>query len=240
MTTAQTTLISLSELFRTSWNRYWAQIGTLLLISLAGWAVNFVITIAALGMPYALSTIGLAEDSAVPDLNARGLILTTIISLLLTAATTSFTIAALMTNSSSFRVLASIVRRSYLPLLLAGLLVGILSIAGFLALVIPGFIVLTRLLLTDCMVVVEKRTIFDAIQQSWRATRGLGFALFLRFFAYGLCAVSFAFILSFAPLGGMVSSVVISPFTTLILYLLYQSVTRATTPSPLNHVGSKE
>ena len=63
-------------------------------------------------------------------------------------------------------------------ILLATLLIGLAVVAGFIALVIPGLIVLVRLIATIPAVVVERATGGRALGRSWELVRGRSWQVF--------------------------------------------------------------
>lgn len=108
---------------------------------------------------------------------------------------------------------------------------------GFLLLVIPGIIVLVRFTFGSAVLVVEGRKGRKALGRSWRLAKGyfwkiLG-ALFLAFLIAGIVAailsvpgnIAFAAVgpsgWPLAALGDSLGTVITTPFTTLIIVLLY-------------------
>lgn len=111
--------------------------------------------------------------------------------------------------------------------------VGILSVlaiaAGFILLVIPGFIVLTHLVCTIPVVVVERRRGGDALSRSWQLVRGFGWPVFGAIVVTALLTGIVNAILT-APVGAgwfarglaaAIGSIVTTPFTALVIGLIY-------------------
>lgn len=66
----------------------------------------------------------------------------------------------------------------YVPIVLSNLLVILLTIAGFVALIIPGIIIACRLAFVSYLVMDKKMDAFEAIETSWKITRGHGLTIF--------------------------------------------------------------
>lgn len=83
--------------------------------------------------------------------------------------------------------------QNYLSIILANLLVAALVIIGLFALIIPGIIIGCRLSFVAYIVMDKKVDPIEAVEMSWRLTRGHGWTIFLMgfvsFFIYilGLC-----------------------------------------------------
>lgn len=69
--------------------------------------------------------------------------------------------------------------RNYLHAVLAGLLVGIIIMIGFVLLIVPGIIFACKLSFTPYLVVDRKLSAIAAIQESWRMTTGHAWKVFL-------------------------------------------------------------
>lgn len=78
----------------------------------------------------------------------------------------------------------------YLNIVLANLLVVSLTAIAFVALVIPGIIVACRLAFVPYLVMDKDMDPVDAVEESWRMTRGLGWSIF------GMAIVSFFIIIA--------------------------------------------
>jgi hypothetical protein len=64
------------------------------------------------------------------------------------------------------------------PLFLAGILVGILFLIGFVLLIVPGLIVLTFLAVVVPVIVLERKGVIDAFRRSIELVRGNAFQVF--------------------------------------------------------------
>jgi hypothetical protein len=67
---------------------------------------------------------------------------------------------------------------NYLGIVLANLLVIALVVLGFFALIIPGIIVSCRLMFVSYIVMDKKVDAIEAVEMSWRLTRGHGWQIF--------------------------------------------------------------
>jgi hypothetical protein len=68
---------------------------------------------------------------------------------------------------------------NYLHIILANLLVFALVVLGFFALIIPGIIILCRLAFVSYIVMDKKLDPIEAVELSWKLTRGYGWQIFL-------------------------------------------------------------
>jgi uncharacterized membrane protein len=73
---------------------------------------------------------------------------------------------------------------NYLNIILANLLVFALVVLGFFALIIPGIIIACRLAFTAYIIMDKKLDPIEAVELSWKLTRGHGW----RIFAMGLAS----------------------------------------------------
>ncbi len=69
--------------------------------------------------------------------------------------------------------------QNYLHIVLANLLVVALVVIGFFALIIPGIIIACRLVFVSYIVMDKKLDPIEAVELSWRLTRGHGWTIFL-------------------------------------------------------------
>ncbi|MGD9928779.1 MAG: hypothetical protein AB7U05_02065 [Mangrovibacterium sp.] len=67
---------------------------------------------------------------------------------------------------------------NYLNIILANLLKTALVVMGFLFLIIPGIVLLCRLAFVSYLVMDEKLDPIQAIERSWKLTRGIGWNIF--------------------------------------------------------------
>jgi uncharacterized membrane protein len=68
---------------------------------------------------------------------------------------------------------------NYLSIILANLLVTALIIIGFIALIIPGIIIACRLAFVPYIIMDKKLDPIEAVELSWKLTRGHGWTIFL-------------------------------------------------------------
>lgn len=85
---------------------------------------------------------------------------------------------------------------NYLHIILANLLVFALVVLGLFALIIPGIIIGCRLAFVSFIVMDKKLDPFEAVELSWKLTKGYGWQIFLMGFVSFFIAV-FGFILLF-------------------------------------------
>lgn len=84
---------------------------------------------------------------------------------------------------------------NYLHIVLANLLVFALVILGMFALIIPGIIIACRLVFVSYIVMDKKLDPIEAVELSWKLTRGHGWKIFFMGFAsffiliFGLCMI---------------------------------------------------
>lgn len=78
--------------------------------------------------------------------------------------------------------------QNYWNAVLAGLLVGVIVVIGFVLLIVPGIIFACKLAFTPYLVVDRKMDVIDAIKESWNMTRGHAGQVFL----IGLLAIPIA------------------------------------------------
>ena len=92
-----------------------------------------------------------------------------------------------------FELLISGFWKNYLYIILANLLVTALIVLGFFALIIPGIIIACRLVFVSYIVMDKKLDPIEAVELSWKLTRGHGWRIFamgiVSFFIiiFGLC-----------------------------------------------------
>jgi uncharacterized membrane protein len=84
---------------------------------------------------------------------------------------------------------------NYLSIILANLLVIALVVLGFFALIIPGIIIACRLVFVPYIIMDKKLDPIEAVEQSWKLTRGHGWTIFFMGFVsffiiiLGLCMI---------------------------------------------------
>jgi uncharacterized membrane protein len=94
-----------------------------------------------------------------------------------------------------FNKLVSGFRENYLGIVLAYLLVIALVMLGFILLIIPGIIVACRLAFVGYLVMDKKLDPIQAVEESWKMTRGHGWTIFFMaflsifIFVGGLCVL---------------------------------------------------
>jgi hypothetical protein len=92
-----------------------------------------------------------------------------------------------------FELLISGFWTNYLYIILANLLVFALVVLGLFALIVPGIIIACRLAFTAYIVMDKKLDPIEAVELSWKLTRGHGWTIFLMGFVsifiiiFGLC-----------------------------------------------------
>jgi len=78
-----------------------------------------------------------------------------------------------------FEILVRGFWENYLYIILANLLVVALIVLGFFALIVPGIIIACRLVFTYYIVMHKKLDAIEAVELSWKLTRGHGWRIFL-------------------------------------------------------------
>ena len=78
-----------------------------------------------------------------------------------------------------FEKLISGFSENYLPIVLANLLVTALVALGLFALLIPGIIIACRLAFVSYLVIDKKLDAIEAVEMSWKLTRGHGWTIFM-------------------------------------------------------------
>ncbi len=121
--------------------------------------------------------------------------------------------------------------RNYLNAVLAGFLVMIITLIGFVLLIIPGIYFACKLSFTPYLIVDRKMEAIPAIKESWRLTNGHFWKIFLT----GLLAIPIL-------IGGAIClglGIIISfMWIDMAFASLYHSVTTSGTPSPAPGAGA--
>jgi hypothetical protein len=114
-------------------------------------------------------------------------------------------------------------------ILLVGVLVGLTVTGAFILLVIPGFFVLTRLIVSVPALVVEGKKGRPALRRSWELVSGYGWRVFGTILLMGLISGLVSGVFAAATdqgwlgqaLAAALGSVVTGPFVALVLTLVY-------------------
>jgi len=77
-----------------------------------------------------------------------------------------------------FELLVRGFMQNYLSIILANLMVFALVVLGFFALIIPGIIIACRLVFVSYIIMDKKLDPIEAVEMSWRLTRGHGWKIF--------------------------------------------------------------
>jgi hypothetical protein len=86
---------------------------------------------------------------------------------------------AVRKTKPDFETLIKGFQENYLSIILANLLVIALVVLGFFALIIPGIIIACRLCFVPFIVMDKKLDPIEAVEYSWKITRGHGWTIFL-------------------------------------------------------------
>jgi len=123
------------------------------------------------------------------------------------------------------------VRPTLIPLLLAGVLAGIGILLGFILLIVPGLILLTRWVLVTPAVVLERLGPTEALRRSWNLVRGHSWTAFgvivVTLVISAIAHVIFVGVFAFLPdflrnwIGGLVANSLVTPFVALSWTLMY-------------------
>jgi uncharacterized membrane protein len=127
-------------------------------------------------------------------------------------------------NKPDFEYLVKGFTENYFHIILASLLVTALVVLGFFVLIIPGIIIACRLVFTSYIVMDKKLDPIEAVEMSWRLTRGHGWRIFLMGF------VSF-FVLLFGLLLLIVGIIPAIMWVSSSFATLYESVLREKEPA---------
>ena len=103
-------------------------------------------------------------------------------------------IQAVRQEKVDFETLIKGFRENYLSIILANLLVGALVALGIFALIIPGIIIGCRLVFVSYLVMDKKLDPIEAVETSWRLTRGHGWTVFFMGFV-SFFIIIFGFVL---------------------------------------------
>jgi uncharacterized membrane protein len=87
-------------------------------------------------------------------------------------------VQAVRKNKPDFEYLVKGFMENYLHIILANLLVFALVVMGFFALIIPGIIIACRLAFVSYIVMDKKLDPIEAVEMSWKLTRGHGWKIF--------------------------------------------------------------
>jgi hypothetical protein len=103
-------------------------------------------------------------------------------------------VQAVRQEKPDFELLISGFRENYLSIILANLLVCALIGLGIFALIIPGIIIACRLSFVSYIIMDKKVDPIEAVEMSWRLTRGHGWTIFFMGFV-SIFIVIFGFIM---------------------------------------------
>ncbi len=102
----------------------------------------------------------------------------------------------------------------FLKYIAVSILVSIISLIGFVFLVIPGVILYTRLSLSTMYMLDKNSSIKTAMKESWEMTRGSFWKLFL--FGFTLCLINLVGFILFGI--GLIVSIPVSLFSLIFIY----------------------
>jgi hypothetical protein len=88
-------------------------------------------------------------------------------------------VQAVRQQKPDFETLITGFRENYLSIVLASLLVTALIALGIIALIIPGIIIACRLAFVSYIVMDKKVDAIEAVEMSWKLTRGHGWTIFM-------------------------------------------------------------
>jgi hypothetical protein len=228
---------------------------------------HFLVLVGIAGMPYAIIGIvvalmagafGIAAARGLPDSMRVGmaaasgviaiLVILMVFAILVCAVLASVgTIAAVwdiqLGRRAGIRTAYRVAWRCFWPAVAAGILSSLATMAGFLLLIIPGFIVWLALSLTTPIIVAEDAGGLDSLSRSWGLTQGYRWKIFVAAIICGIISsvIGYAiqipvFIVSFvlykagpAPLwftmlsllGSLLGSVISAPLMAIALCLIY-------------------
>lgn len=232
-------LPSVSDLFKRAWTRFWANLGTLLIISAILFGISLIVSYFFGGMDFVKSTLGIGPTPKV--MNTGGIGRTLVIGGLLTifAGLANIIANGLMfarlhfANESVFSLFA-LVRQRAGVLIVASLLSGLAVLVGALALIIPGIIIGLMLAFTEAVVIIEKQGVMASINRSRALSKGLLGSLFIRFFAFFIVLLLLSLVIQRVSFGATATGLFFTPFGLVYLYELYLALYAIKTPNPNN------
>lgn len=251
------TLLDVRQLFSGAWALTKERWSTFLVLSLLQGFVSTVFFIAvvaaAIGMGSTINDMGLAvpEDmfyNLISDFTVElaGVGLINLIGLILITAIFQGAILALATSQERLGVMEAlrIGKQKWIPLTLAGLLVGLLVAGALGLLIIPGLVVAILLSFVSYEIVVAHQPILKALGNSLSMVKQHFWAVVGRILALGVLLVVTEQILT-ALIDGLVVSYMLqillepvislfsSVFAVMYLAMLYHDIREATTPTKI-------
>lgn len=133
--------------------------------------------------------------------------------------------------------LAKLGLRLVVPVILASLLVGLIVIGGLILLVLPGILFAIWYSFVQPVVLLEDKRNWAALKQSREYVRGRWWGVFGRLILLGLTSLIISVIIGLVSgwmgvvgdiASGLFSILVLTPITTIFLYLLYRSAKETT------------
>lgn len=107
---------------------------------------------------------------------------------------------------------AKLVLRRYIRLLVSSIVVGIVVVAGLVALIIPGIFLTIQLFFYDYAILIDDNSVVDSLKKSWKIVKGKWWNVF----ALALILSLFSAVLVFVA--GI--SALVSPIVSLAIYFL--------------------
>lgn len=114
-------------------------------------------------------------------------------------------------------------------ILLVGILVGLAVLGGFILLIVPGFIFLTRFWVSEPALVIEDRRGREALKRSWNLVKGRSWPVFGTIVVVGIGTSIISGVLTqlfgdsvvAQAAGGAIASIVTTPYLALVSVLIY-------------------
>jgi len=123
---------------------------------------------------------------------------------------------AMRDEEADLRVLFEGFKTKYLNIVLANLIVVALTILGFMMLIVPGIIVLCRLVFVSYLVMDKDMEPMKAVEKSWQMTRGHGWTIF----GMGIMSI-------FVFIGGVLVFIVGAIFSIMWIHAAFASMYQA-------------
>jgi hypothetical protein len=233
---AATALRSPIQLIKDAWALYKKQLGTLLMISAVPVViVAAIIALWALGPLWTVEAYLQTKELSQAVINsAIGIVLGVVLMIIATVWGSAAMLAA-VTDSDGNTSLTEAYGKGWKMLgayIWVSLLTGLCVMAGFILLIIPGFIVAVWLSLSMYVLAVENVRGTDALRKSKLYVQGHWWAVFGRLCVVYLLYVVVAIVVSAiesaagipAEIGSKVIGIIMAPFVATYLYLIYQDL----------------
>ncbi|MFH0853756.1 MAG: hypothetical protein V1853_05115 [bacterium] len=230
MTENTANLYSFRKLLILAWNRYWQYFGSLV-------SVFSIVFLLSLGLYFSIygadgfrALLNLPVTNEFPILNQSNflnILPVTLVDALFTSLGTGLIILIISQRAKNLPDSLNKIRPRLMPFILACLLMGAIIMAGFIVLIIPGFIFGLWFIFTEYCVLLENKSPVLALRASRELCRGVFFPVFWRVAGFYILFFIIAGIINSVSVAGPLAvSIIMSPFAIVYLYELYQNLSR--------------